>query len=509
MNQDIDSILRDLYELDPSLKQDEARLVKIIQQVLAARPQPVLDQAFVDQLRRELLGQTQPAARTTSSSLTVFSFMKKFNVYAGAFAIVVILIAAGVYLTGRVQPFGKQVAFSNTVKITDTADNAFGKLDNATGENDATRAQGGSAEAVPTMAPVPTDSTTFDLGGGNDAGVKIAPVLPGEYVTYKYVYKGDPLDLTADKMRVLKRLTGQAAAPALGGLLNSLGFGLVNMNTFPGLRLQSASFVQDNGDQYNVYVSMDDSSININAAGPIVPLAASSSVRCLDACPPASNPVKIGDIPSDDEVIAIANQFVSDHGIPTTAYGAPEVQNDWRIYYEAAPDKSKYYLPENISVVYPVKIDGQLTYDESGNKSGLTINISVRQKKVVGVWDLSVQNYQSSLYDAETDASRITAIAERGGLYGWVDPNANKVVEVELGTPTTQYVRMWNYKDNQSEELLIPSLVFPVLKQPADGQLYRKSVTVPLIREILDRADSNNGVPIPLMRGAAEPAAGQ
>jgi hypothetical protein len=155
-----------------------------------------------------------------------------------------------------------------------------------------------------------------------------------------------------------------------------------------------------------------------------------------------------------------------------------------------------YWLPDMLNVVYPLMIENQAVYDEGGNPSGLNVGINVRNKQVVSVWDLSVQNYQSSQYDAETDLNRIMKVAEQGGVYGYVDiTQGGRVVEIELAEPTIQYVKMWNYKNNQSEELLIPSLVFPIKEQPAGDQyFYRKSVVVPLVKEILDR--NNNPVKI-------------
>ncbi len=67
------------------------------------------------------------------------------------------------------------------------------------------------------------------------------------------------------------------------------------------------------------------------------------------------------------------------------------------------------------------------------------------------------------------------------------DPNAQEQV-LELGTPTLSYVRMWqSYNNNmQSRELYVPSMVFPVINEPEEGGFYQRSITIPIVKELLD-----------------------
>ena len=191
------------------------------------------------------------------------------------------------------------------------------------------------------------------------------------------------------------------------------------------------------------------------------------------------------------------------------------MQADWKIYYELSKKQGYDYLPEMINVIYPLKINDEVVLDESGNKTGLTAGVDIRNKRVSGVWELSAQNYQASMYDAVTDSQKIMEIAERGGIYGYYGPECAtppsapdgrevpqnstcKIVEIELGTPDIQLVKMWSYKNNESQELLIPSLVFPVLNAPQE-MAYKKAVIVSLIKEILD----NQAYPVPLLKSEA------
>jgi hypothetical protein len=398
-------------------------------------------------------------------------------------------------------------SFGSDVRISHAQSGAFGNLATL---SLATGGKGGAAPQT-AAAPVSTDAVqsfpAYGVGGGamgtGTSGKMIAP-YPYHLVNYKYVYKGSDLNLTSPKLDVLKKQAPDASS--LSASLSALGLGLVNLNSFPGSKVQSVSFNQDNG--YNIYVDLTSGMVNISGYFDVKPMAVSSGASDMSLCPRNGclepSPIKESDIPDDATVIAAANAFLSEHGIATSAYGAPEVSNDFRVQNKAmlfSSPKSMVYWPDSISVVYPYKVAGQEVYDESGNKSGLNVQVSVRSHKVTGVWNLSTQNYQASSYDAETDSGRILKVAENGGLYGYYGDPSGKTIEVELGTPKLQYVQMWDYQMNTSQQLLVPSLVFPVTKQASDGDFYRKSVVVPLIKSILDR-DQNFGGPIKIMEGA-------
>ncbi len=508
MDSQIKEILSDLYDLEPGLREHEQQLITIIRAIVASKPNPVIDQSFVKSLRDQLVPVTGHGFADIKVENNKINFMKKFNFALGGLMVCLLLVAGAVYYTKNGN--GLKLAYDNNPKIIQAGENAFGKLSDVSEVNtQATGIGGGMGGSLATTSEI-DNSRPQSGGGGGGVGIDkmIAPFPPYDYQTYRYVYKGEELDLSEAKREVLKRLKGDAVSVDLGNLLGSLNLGLVDLGKFSNLRLQSASFIQPGAKGYNIYVSVDESNISINGMWP-QPLTMESdqSKLCIDGPGCGYNPVKLSEIPADEELISIANSFVAEYAIPVQAYGTPEVQNDWRIYYEAAQDKNNYYLPEVLNVVYPLMINGQFVYDEGGNKTGLNVGVNVRNKKVTSVWDLSLQNYQSSMYDSETDSARILKIAEKGGMYGYVDPNAKTVVDIELGTPKLEFVKMWNYKNFQSEELLIPSLIFPITNQPesSPNYYYRKSVVVPLIKEILDR-DTNGGV-MPLERSVSEPAA--
>jgi hypothetical protein len=175
--------------------------------------------------------------------------------------------------------------------------------------------------------------------------------------------------------------------------------------------------------------------------------------------------------------------------------------------YERARVKEGYYIPDTVSVVYPLKVQDKAVYDDGGNKAGLHVNVNIRLMRVAGIWDFNAQKYQSSAYAAETDVKKILGFAERGGVYGYYDASTAKIVDVELGTPEIAYLKYWNYRNGTSDELLVPSLVFPIVKMPDDPNFYRKSVIIPLAKELLDAQNGGpvNIMPMPLSEPAVAP----
>jgi hypothetical protein len=508
MNEKINQIIKELVSLDPEFGKHRPELEKIIVNLLAIKPDVVVDADFTRSLRLQLLNQLDQKSNSASTwSLFKGNFMKKTIIPALSVMALLVVTIAGLEMYGSYKNKSglNLLSFGSDVRVIHTGDKAFGNL--ATLVSTSGQGGGGSANSATPAAPLGSDTRSLapsGMGGGGGINEKmIAPYY--EPVTYKYVYKGDDLNLSSDKLDVLKKQTVDTSA--LAGGLSNLGLGLISLDSFPGSKVQSVSFNQDNG--YNIYVDFNSGMVSLSGYYGIMPLAdgATKEICPTDGCNPT--PVEESDIPDDSTIISIANQFLSDHGISTASYGTPEVMNDFRVQnYETlkANSKALVYWPDYINVVYPLKIQDGEVYDESGSKTGMMVGVTIRNNKVTSVSNLTTLNYEASSYDAETDKSRILKVAENGGMYNYYyGDNSAKVVEIELGTPTMQYVQMWDYQNNISQQLLVPSLVFPITKQPEDGNFWRKSVVVPLIKNILDRDNGNSGSPIKTLQGTAVP----
>jgi hypothetical protein len=513
MHTQLEHILADLYQSDPSLKQHDQILRKLVIELLELKPDTHFDESFRQELRRKLmaLAETQESKPSLTSN-----FMKRFQFVGAGVAVLALLVASVWYLNDIKNPASNLTSMLSGPKITRAGDNAFGSLAQLS-ENNRNQSGGGlggntmpmAADSGETAAPAPNG---MGSSGSTAVGTDAKMIAPNP-VNFRYVYKGEELTLVQDKADVLKRQKNENT-DILGDLLNRVSMGLVNLDSFNNTKLQSFSFAEDRDLGYMVNVAVNEGAININEnwvkwqAVTMPCMDTMSSVRAN--CEPKR--IDISQIPADQVVIDAANAFLNEHSIPRSAYGEPFVQNDWRVQYERTADKNNYWVPDMLNVVYPLSIEGQQVHEEGGNLTGMNVSVRISPEvRVSSVWDLTTQNYQSSSYEAETDVNRIMGLVEKGGFrnYFYSEPGA-RTVDVELGTPEVSYVKLWNYTDGTSEELLVPALIFPVTKEPADIDStyywYRKNIVIPLVKEILDNENQDNPIRI-MPAGATEPAA--
>ncbi len=506
------AILTELYQLDPGLKKYEKQLITIMEELIKSKPDVSLDESFRQELKTQLL--SKAADMKTNKKINYkymfnFSFLKfarSFSYVAVGVAVMALAISSSFYLTSpKYRVAGTKLALDSQFNLVEVSDGAFGFLQSQnTGQSAGAQGLGAGGMGEGTVA-VRSEVAPETVTSEGDTAVKIEPgyggggmIMPAP-TYFSYVYKGEPLELTQAKVGVLKRIKNSASAGQLGSLLTSVDFGLMNLSRFSNVQMQNLSFVEDREFGYSIYANLYDSSISISENYLKWPNPMS---QCQDDACYRSFQLNINDMPADEEIIRLANEFISNYGIDLSSYGEPIVNNDWRVWYERADNKQDVYIPDVVSVVYPLILQGDEVYDESGNKTGLYVNISIRHKRATGIWNLFAQNYQKSMYDAETNVDTVLQYAERGGLYSWQWEDAPNRVEVELGTPTISYIRMWNFKPGapEGDELYIPALIFPILNSPDNVDIYKKAVVVPLAKDLLSANDW--GGPIRIMEAA-------
>jgi hypothetical protein len=390
-------------------------------------------------------------------------------------------------------------------KVTPVGKMAFGSLAGA---------QTGAREvATPNTAAAPTPMMASGMGGG--ATTAVAPamdkrmanpvdsmiVAPNMYRPITYHYAGDALPaLSSDQLEVFKRVKPSAAVSVgdLGGLSNSL----INLGSFSNASARNIEIVENKDKGYVINLSLSEGVISI-----------SQNWEKWNTCPngicPTLPPLTKADVPSNDDLFAVANSFLVSHGISTEGYGAPQVEEQPRYYLmDARPaGEGAEYVPDTMNVVYPLTLKGQTVYEMGGGAVGMRISINIREKQVIGAWDIRSNQYQSSLYTIETDNARLVRIAEQGGnLYG-SSPVPENAVTVDLGTPTIGLARTWHQSADglTQEELFVPVYVFPV-KPLTDANTkllpyfyYQPtSIMVPLVKELLIDADKPLPTPQPI-----------
>lgn len=519
MDNHIKKILDDLYALDPGLAQREDELVVLIRQLLVSRPDTRFDRQFAARLREELLAGSEPAVGNNHSFTIYFNHMletmqlRRLS-YASVGAAAIVLVAVVWYAS--LGPATQRIAFTNG--ITDVDARAFGSLAEANSSNalgmgaggdGMSRNQSGGGNATAMVADVAAEGAAeapAGFGGGGDAKMSILPIP--EMNNYRFVY-ADSLNLTDQELPVLKRVRNLDAAKAVVSQFTSIDLGSVNLAAFNNLALQNVSFVEDRDLGYTVNVNLEEGSLSIYENWRKWRDLAMES--CQDEACYRALQLKESDIPSDEALIAMSDAFLAKYGIDMSMYGTPRVNKDWRKGWETRPVAERW-VPDVMDIVYPLVIDGQEVYEESGLPFGVHVNVNVRRNQVSGMWNYTTHNYERSLYPAETDEARLKKIIERGGRFMWYGSPEGDTVEVALSAPERILLKIWRYDNGENNEFIVPALRFAITDKPGDSMIWQDYVVVPLIAEMLDEYEQNGGGPIimpvePFDAPATEPAA--
>ncbi|MFA6106980.1 MAG: hypothetical protein WC745_04925 [Patescibacteria group bacterium] len=481
--------------------------------------------------------------------------MKKNFIIAGAIAFLIFASAAGAFYLknsgSKLAIFGRKQIFlkASFAKVSDKAFNLSNIQSGATsglGANGSSSERAVSAPAaggsIKTQSETARNSglTAMDAGQSStgmaldsnktdiacvDGGVGCYNPMPARY---KYVYKGEKINLPESRLPVFKRLKGFGKDVNASDILGNFGVDGINLNKFGSAKADNLSLIEQREYGYSLNINFTEGSFSLNQSWNTWPHPEN---QCKDDACYESFRLKESDMLNDGELTAIAGQFLNDYGVSLDGYGQPEIIDDWRAWYNASSEKTNYYFPDAVSVVYPLIIGGQPVFEEGGAKVGINVSISVREKKVSGVYNLNSQNYQSSLYDIETDQDKILEMAQSsdGGYYYPLMMNTGtaesrpapdsetgeivsepeddefglkeRVKEIGLNTPVLGLVRMWIYKDNASDELLVPALIFPINDPGAES--WQKNIIVPLVKEIIEtRYGNDDGGPVRIMNGA-------
>jgi hypothetical protein len=494
MNEKINQILQELYKYDSEFMKHENQLKPILEQLLKNRPDTQFDPAFAESLRKRLLLSAQAMSGKTRNSFWQSLTSLKFALPAVAVVALAVLVGVNyfkpdIYLDNKAQS-GKKLQPL-----------AFGSLNEA---SISTLGKGGMGGGGGSLAPSAASSQDTAISnskiaaGGMGGGAGIMPV----FENYKFIYTGDALTLSDQNVEVLRRQKGFGGNISVTSLLKNFTLPNFNIKAMQSGFVDSINLTEDRDFGYMVNINFRDGSINMNENW----FKWQTPERlCQDEACANQYRLKLSDIPSDSEVINIANSFLDQYKIGKANYGEPVVQKQWLKDYELASDKTMAYIPDVVNVVYPLLVNGEKVYDEAGNVTGLNVSVNVRVKKVSGFYDLSNQVYDRSDYAAETSWERIVKIAEAGGnqvfypMYS--EPNLGgevKTTEVKLGTPTRSLLRQWkNDPGKEGYEIFVPALVFPILDAPANFPAYRSAVTVPLVKELLK--DPSSSVPPQIM----------
>lgn len=487
MNKKIEQILNDLYMIDDSFKSQEEELIKIIEELLMSKPDTKIDQDFVFNLRQELLSKTlalkSEKGRFFNNLLSGTNFMmhRKFYYAVGSLTVLIGVASATYYLgilpnmmTGSEQP--SEMIFK--YQINKVADNAFGQLSlGPDGSMSARPQSGGGGGGLGGGAGVAMESSAVD-------SKMIAP----EIWNYVYKYAGDDIEFMEKKGAVYRKINEKSQIGDLSQIVKSFKFDTFNISRLSNVKISNLNLIEDRDFGYSLFVDFLSGYVSISTNWEKWPKVA---FECRDETCFNSYRLKLGDVPSDEEILAAADKFLKDYNIDTAIYGPGQVQKD----FDRQPmpltelgQSSEIYVPDRVNVVYPLMIDGKQIFENYGAISGMNVDFDVRNKKVAGAYYSFFKKYESSDYDMETDFEKIKRAAERGGVIGnYENPNPTKVIEIKLGTPSRELSKVYNYNQSTGEyqELIAPAMVFPVMNQKEMG-FYQKYIIVSLVAGLGD-----------------------
>lgn len=307
-------------------------------------------------------------------------------------------------------------------------------------------------------------------------------------VNYIFKYKGDALPVLGEYQDVFRRKIPAQDPSLWSRLTQALPIGLLDLTKLQNTKISTFSLIEDRDYGYNTDVDMNNGTATMYQNYNRWPQTGFTEIMDKK------------DVPGDAEVIKIAQSFLDQYGISIEGYGLPKVDNSWMVYYERSTEDKMAYLPQVLSVTYPLLIDGREVSHEYGGPDGLRVDVDVRLKRVSGVYDISTRQFERSLYPGEQDTKRLIEIAEQGGWRNSVykDPSAKDVI-LELGTPSLKIVKMWYNLTNEpyASSIYAPILIFPIKNYEKAGY-WQTEVMVPLVKQMLDNQDGGTPVPMPL-----------
>ncbi len=469
-----ESILAELYEIDPSLREHEAELVPLLQKLLTNDPAQKPNAAFVKKLRTELAARMNAMANGAVEHRVSYtapsSFFNRFA-YAFAGAVAAVIIAVPVTMKFMESELTDEAAGTQL-----TGNDALGMERPTMPLPNTGVIAAGEAEGTPTMV-----ARGQGGGGGGiamDGNVSAVSSLIAPWNPVKYRLEGDLPELPTGNVTVLERTLHPMNVP-FSSIQNAFNDASIDLTSFDNTSVESVSIVQRKPFGYTINVSLADGSVSINQQWDQWP---HPEQDCRDeACYRSMQP-NISDIPSDGELFRIADAFLDDHKIDLSGYGDPIVDTAWRDQYNAMEDKRYAWVPDSIRIIYPLMVDSMVVNEAMGEPSGISVQVSIKHKRVSDVWGLTTYQFNRKDHPAVSERSDIEEFLS---LAGSQTPDAPTVV---LSNPTKGYVRLYTYENNKNSELFVPALIFTITGAP-DGMGYLpRTVAVPLAKDLLDEA---------------------
>ncbi len=522
---ELKKILQELYALEPDLKLYERELLVLVSRMQNAKPDTKFDAAFATRLKAEFMQispetETEIESKESKNLNSIFNsnnMNKKFYLALGSLAVISVAVVFFVkpQISHLINPQKDAQEINNKVAgagdenqeaVRVLSAGAFGDLAslgtavNSPSEKTSAMALSGGGGTFAGAEMSRVSLATMDTAQAN-SGIAVSAIAPDmkimpPFYGFQYVYKGDTLNLTDESGQVYRRIKGSPTiAKNMAGLIGGFDFDGFSLSAFSDLKASNITLTEDKNLGLMIYFDFNEGTININENWEKWTTPERDACGGDSACWDRYR-IKIGDVPADSDLISLADKFLAVHTVNLEHYGAALVDNYWRDDYTRTTDQANFYIPEYATVIYPLLVDGKAVRDQSGNYAGLRVSINLNKKVASGLSGLVPYRYESSKYDLETSSDKLIKLAENGGWNGnYYYQSPENTQTIELGTPEISYTQIYRYVDNRNEELLVPALIFPIVKIPEGVNYYgQKYVVVPLVKEMMNELGNQPGI---------------
>jgi hypothetical protein len=473
MSSIVNTLLEELYALEPSLRTKETAVRGLLEAMIASEPHIEIDETFRAELRAKIMQEVRDNRKPSWNWWPMMS--------VACFCLVVgVWFSLGRDVVNPTPLNPTPLVFENTIQ--NVENNAF-DIVNTSWPKPVTRPQsggGGGGGSMPAMAE------TTRLGNSEAISSKMmAPDTmiypPIDFPVYTYSYKGD-IQLPETSLPVYKKSNVSLGSDEASRLLWNLSLRGVNMSAFENLGITNLTLTEDTAYGYMVNLDFASGNISMYQNYQKWPQPVCDNTGCT-TLPPLTE----ADIPSDESIVAVAEAFIAKYGIDKSVYGTPKIDNSWKIWYARSAEMgSEQMVPEVYTITYPILMDGKPVYQEGGMYRGLTLNYDVRSKRISNMYGIEKTKLEKSNYDTIQDTKLINDMIKSGGRYitteGGIPPE-RKVVDVELSEPSMGYVHLFGeWKNGTSQEYFVPAYIFAVENPPKEG-FSQNTIIVPLVKE--------------------------
>ena len=493
MSSIVNTLLEELYSLEPSLRTKETAVRGLVEAMIASEPQIEIDETFRKELRAKIMNEIAENQKPSWNWWPMVSFA-------------CLCLVVGVWFSGEKDITNPTpVAFENTIQ--DVEKNAFGPITLSPSSWGATPVD--APVVATTQANITPPQTRTSTGGatpemarlGNADAMSSKMMAPDamiyppiDFPVYTYNYKGD-IKVPDTSLPVYKKSAVPFSASETNSLLRNLKIGGIDVSSFRELGVSNLTLTEDTEYGYMLNLDFVTGTISMYQNYQKWPQPVCDSTGCT-TLPQLTE----SDIPSDATLIAASDAFITKYGIDKSIYGQPKIDSSWRIWYARSAEMgSEQMVPEVYTITYPILMDGKPVYEEGGMYRGLTLNYDVRNKRISNMYGIEKTKLEKSNYNTIQDTKLINDMIKSGGRYitteGGIPPE-RKVVDVELSEPSMGYVHLFGeWKNGASEEYYVPAYIFAVENPPKEG-FGQNTVIVPLVKEFTQTAGATPVDPI-------------